>query len=133
MCVWELPKEGLWWATLSLFLAGNSTPTIPHKFRKQKSSWFSAGIWDTAAVDGQLGSNAYEVNPLPWQFERGKQRLGGLSVASEETYDRKDAALQELIVRWAETCWHRKADWAEWEMNCGCEQSIYKCKPCMYI
>jgi hypothetical protein len=33
-------------------------------------------------VDGQLGSNVYEVNQWLWQFGRGKQRLGGLSVES---------------------------------------------------
>ncbi len=43
----------------------------------------------------------YEVKQWLWQFGRGKQHLGGLSV--EETYDRKNAALQEQIVRGAET------------------------------
>jgi hypothetical protein len=52
----------------------------------------------------------YEVNPWLWQIGRGKLRLGGLSV--EETYDRKDAALQERIVRGAKTRLRRKADWA---------------------
>ncbi len=52
----------------------------------------------------------YEVNRWLWQFGRGKQRLGGLSV--EETDDRKDAAQQELIVCRAETCCHSKADLA---------------------
>ena len=33
---------------IPLFLAGNSTPTIPHKFRKHKSSGFPAGTCDTA-------------------------------------------------------------------------------------
>ncbi len=82
---------------IPLFLAGNSTPTIPHIFRKHKSSGSPADSCDTAAlaVHGQQGSNVYEVNLWLWQFGRGKQRLGGLSV--EETYDRKDAAQQELI------------------------------------
>ena len=95
---------------IPLFLAGNSTPTIPHKFRKHKSSGFPAGTCDTAAVDGQLGSNVYEVNLWLWQFGPGKPHLGGLSV--EETDDRKDAAQQEQIVLKAETCQHCKADWA---------------------
>ncbi len=82
---------------IPLFLAGNSTPTIPHKFRKHKSSGFPAGTHNTAAVDGQQGSNVYEVYPWLWQFGRGKLRLGGLSV--EETDDRKDATQQERIVR----------------------------------
>ena len=81
---------------IPLFLAGNPTPSIPHKFRKHKSSGFPAGTCFTAAVDEQLGSNVYEVNLWLWQFERGKPRLGGLSV--EETDDRKDAAQQEQIV-----------------------------------
>ncbi len=52
----------------------------------------------------------YEVDPWLWQFGRGKQRLGGLSV--EETYDRKDSDLQERIVPGAEIRRRRKADWA---------------------
>ena len=52
------------------------------------------------------GSNVYEVDPWLWQFGRGKQRLGGLSV--EETFDRKDAAQQERIVRGAETRTRRR-------------------------
>ncbi len=95
---------------IPLFLAGNSTPTIPHKFRKHKSSGFPAGTCDTAAVDGKRGSNVYEVNLWLWQFGRGKPRLGGLSV--EETDDRKDAAQQEQIVRGAKTRRRRKADLA---------------------
>ncbi len=55
------------------------------------------GSCDTAAADGRCGSNMYEVNPWLWQFGRGKQRLGGLSV--EETADRKDAALHERSQR----------------------------------
>jgi hypothetical protein len=82
---------------IPLFLAGNSTPTIPHKFRKHKSSGFPAGTCYTAAVDGQRGSTVYEVNQWLWQFGRGKPRLSGLSV--EETYDRKDASQPEHIVR----------------------------------
>ena len=35
----------------------------------------------------------YEVNLWLWQFGRGKQRLGGLSI--EKTDDRKEAALKE--------------------------------------
>ncbi len=52
----------------------------------------------------------YEVNLWLWQFGRGKQRLGGLSV--EETDDRKDAAQQEQIVCGAETHRRHKADLA---------------------
>ncbi len=53
------------------------------------------------------------------QFGRGKQRLGGLSV--EETNDRKEAALKEWSLHWAETRWRRKADRAWWEVKCGRE------------
>ena len=60
---------------IPLFLSGNSTPTIPHKYSKHKSSGFPAGSCDTAAADGCRGSNVYEVNPWLWQFGRGKPRL----------------------------------------------------------
>jgi hypothetical protein len=62
---------------IPLFLAGNSTPTIPHMFSKRKDSGFPYGCADTAATDGRRGSNVYEVNPWLWQFGRGKLRLGG--------------------------------------------------------
>jgi hypothetical protein len=74
---------------IPLFLAGNSTPTIPHMFSKRKDSGFQYGCADAAATDGLLGSNVYEVNPLLWQFRRGKPRLGGLTI--EGTSKRKDA------------------------------------------
>ncbi len=63
--------------------------------------------------DGQRGSNVYEINPWLWQLGRGKPCLGGLSV--EETYDRKDAAQKERMVRGAEPCRRRSADraWLE--------------------
>ena len=93
---------------MPLFMAGNSTPTIPHKYSKHKSSGFPAGSCDTAAADGRLGSNVYEVNPWLWQFGRGKPRLGGLSC--EETDERNEAALQERSLRGAETRRRRKAD-----------------------
>ncbi len=44
---------------IPLFLAGNSTPTIPHKYSKHKNSGFPMG---TVAQDGRRGSNVYEVN-----------------------------------------------------------------------
>ncbi len=46
----------------------------------------------------------YEVNTWLWQFERGKQRLGGLSV------DQKEAALQEWSLCCAETRQRSKTD-----------------------
>ena len=77
---------------MPLFLAGNSTPTIPHLYSKRKDSGFPMGCADAAAVDGRRGSNlnVYEVNPWLWQFWRGKPRLGGLSV--EETQVRLEAS-----------------------------------------
>jgi hypothetical protein len=65
---------------IPLFLAGNSKPTIPHKYSKHKNSGFPMGSCDTAAQDGRRGSNMYDVNTWLWQFGRGKPRLGGLSV-----------------------------------------------------
>jgi hypothetical protein len=47
---------------IPLFLAGNSTPTIPHMFSKRKDSGFPYGCADAAAADGRRGSNVYEVN-----------------------------------------------------------------------
>ena len=93
---------------IPLFLAGNSTPTIPHQCSQHKSSGFAVGICDTAAADGRRGSNVYEVNLWLWQFGCGKPRLSGLSV--EKTDDRKEAALKERLLRGAETRWRRKAD-----------------------
>jgi hypothetical protein len=65
---------------------------------------------DTAAADGLLGSNEYEVNQWLWQFGCGQQRLGGLSV--EKTGARKKAAQEERLLRGAETSLRRKADLA---------------------
>ena len=93
---------------MPLFLAGNSTPTIPHKYSQHKRSGFLVGTCDTAAADGRRGSNVYEVNPWLWQYGRGKPRLGGLSV--EKTDDRKEAALKQQNLCGAETRRRRKAD-----------------------
>ena len=60
---------------IPLFLAGNSTPTIPHKFSKHKGSAFPMGSADTARADGRRGSNVYEVNHWLWMFGRGKPRF----------------------------------------------------------
>jgi hypothetical protein len=69
---------------------GNASPTIPHKYRKNKSSCFRAGCADTAAEDGRSGSNVYEVDTWLWMFGRGKPWLGSLTI--EETLDRQDSA-----------------------------------------
>ncbi len=95
---------------IPLFLAGNSTPTIPQQYSQHKRSGIPLSSCDTAAADGWRGSNVHEVNPWMWQFGRGKPRLGGLSV--EKTGDRKEAALKEQLQRGAETRLRRKVDWA---------------------
>ncbi len=66
-----------------LFLAGNSTPTVPHCYSKRKDSGFPMGCADSAVVDARRGSNVYEVNPWLWQFGRGKPRLGRLNALDE--------------------------------------------------
>ena len=86
---------------IPLFLAGNSTPTIPHKYNKHKSSGFPAGSCDTAAADGKQGSNVYEVNQWLWQFGRGKPRLGGLTI--KETAERQIADSKASDKRGKET------------------------------
>ena len=92
---------------IPLFLAGNSAPTIPHKFSKHKGSGFPMGSADTADADGRRGSNVYEVNTWLWMFGRGKPSLGGLSV--EETALRKGAARVEQVKRAVETRRRRRA------------------------
>jgi hypothetical protein len=76
---------------IPLFLAGNSTPTIPHKHSQHKRSCFPVGTCDTEAADGWRGSYVYVVNQWLWQI--GKPHLGDLSV--EKTDDRKEAVLKE--------------------------------------
>ena len=65
---------------IPLFLAGNTTPTIPHKFSKRKGTGFPLGCADPAALDGRCGCNVYEVNTWLWNFGSGKPSLGGLTV-----------------------------------------------------
>ena len=93
---------------MPLFLAGNSTLTIPHLYSERKDSGFPMGCADAAAVDGRRGSNVYEVNLWLWQFGRGKPRLGGLSV--EATAQRQEAACVEKHKKAAETRRRRKTD-----------------------
>ena len=90
------------------FLDGNAIPTIPHKYSKIKQSCFPAGCADSAAEDGRRGSNVYEVNTWLWQFERGKPRLGGLTI--KETSDRQDAASKASVKRRWETSKGSKGD-----------------------
>ena len=64
---------------IPLFLAGNSTPTIPHLYSQHKRSGFPVGSCDTAAADGRRGSNVYEVNPWLWRVW-ARQATPGWSV-----------------------------------------------------
>ncbi len=104
---------------ITLFLAGNLTPYHSSTVQQQQRSGFPVSSCDTAAADGWCGSKVYEMNLWLLQFGRGKPRLGGLSV--EKTGAKKKAAQKELLLRGAETRRRRKADWALWEMKCGCE------------
>jgi hypothetical protein len=109
-CLYVAPAENMVGRVplMPLFLAGNSTPTIPHLYSKRKDTGFPMGCADAAGVDSRRGSNVYEVNPWLWQFGRGKPRLGGLSV--EKTQERMQAARDERSLRAAETRRRRKAD-----------------------
>ena len=109
-CLYVAPAENMVGRVplMPLFLAGNSTPTIPHLYRKSKDTGFPMGCADAAGVDGRRGSNVYEVNPWLWRFGRGKPRLGGLSV--EKTQERMQAARDERSLRAAETRRRSKAD-----------------------
>ncbi len=60
-----------------------------------------------ATPDGRRGSNAYEVNTWLWQFGRGRERLGGLSVSEVE--DRREQAYSAGAQRGAETRRRREA------------------------
>ncbi len=108
-CLYLAPAENMAGRVplIPCFLAGNSTPTIPHKFSKRRDSGFPFGCADSAAVDGRRGSNVYEVNQWQWQFGRGKPRLGGLTV--EQTMARKSAVVDQRHKKAAATKRSRKA------------------------
>ena len=108
---------------MPLFLAGNSTPTIPHLYSMHTDTGFPMGCADAAAVDGRRGSNVYEVNLWLWQLGRGKPHLGGLSV--EETQVRKQAVGDEWHLHAAETRLSCKADCACVSMYILVYTSIY--------
>ena len=69
---------------MPLFLRGNSTPTIPHCFRNLQRSKFPYCCADVAKESGWKGNNVYDVNQWLWHFERGKPRLGVLSVSETD-------------------------------------------------
>ncbi len=87
---------------MPLFLAGNSTPTIPHTYSKHRDSGFPMGCADSVAGNGRCNSNVYEVNHWLWQFGRGKPLLGGLNV--EETTQRNEAACEAWNKCGLQTC-----------------------------
>ncbi len=95
---------------IPLFLAGNLTPTIPHKFSKHKGSIFPFGCADSTAADGRSGSKVYEVNTWLWNFGRGKPRLGGLTV--DEIAMRKKTVKKDQAKHSAETHRSRRANGA---------------------
>ncbi len=90
------------------YLLPPGSPTIPHKYSKNKASCFPAGCADAAEEDGRRGSNVYEVNPWLWQFGGGKPRMGGLTI--EETAEKQDAASKSSDKRRKETREGRKGD-----------------------
>jgi hypothetical protein len=92
------------------FLDGNETPTIPHKYSKNKSSCFPVGCAEAAVEDGRHGSNVCEVNTWLWMFGRGKPRLGCLPI--KETLDRQDSACKVSDKRQKETSDGSKDDGA---------------------
>jgi hypothetical protein len=67
-CLYVAPAESmvgtmfllipLFLAGIPLFLAGNTTPTIPHVYNKRKDSGFPMGCADAAALDGGRGTAA---------------------------------------------------------------------------
>ncbi len=88
---------------IPLFLAGNATPTIPHKYSKSRNSGFQMDYADTAAENGRSSSNDYEVNPWLWQFGRGKR---GLTV--EEIFNRKGPLRAMGLLGSSRPAWQRQ-------------------------
>ncbi len=108
-CLYLAPAENMVGRVplMPLFLAGNTTPTIPHLYSKRKESILPMGCADAASVDSRRGSNVHEVNTWLWQFGLGKARLGGLSV--EATEERMQAHRHESRARGVETLRRHKA------------------------
>ncbi len=71
-------------------------------------------IYNVCALYNQLSEPV-----LVADTEMQMLRLGGPSV--EKTGARKEAAQKERLLHGAETRRRCKADWACWEMKCGCE------------
>ena len=60
-CLYVAPAENMVERIplIPLFLAGNTTPTIPHKYSKNRNSGFPMGCADAAAENGRHCSNVY--------------------------------------------------------------------------
>jgi hypothetical protein len=93
---------------IPLVVAGYSTPRSLTCSASTKIRAFPYGCADSAAADGRLCSNVYEINSWLWQFGRGKPRLGGLTV--KETTERRKATRDARLKRGWETRQHRMAD-----------------------
>ncbi len=89
---------------------GPISPTIPHKYSKNKNSCFLAGCAGAAVEDGRHCSNVYDVNLCLWQFGRGNPLLDGLTI--KETSKRQDAAHKASDNSGKETCEGHKGNCA---------------------
>ncbi len=81
-----------------LYLLPLGSPTIPHKYSKNKASCFPAGCADAAEEDGRRCSNVYEVNPWLWQFWRGKPRILVTSRWTDNRGDCREAGCCPQII-----------------------------------
>jgi hypothetical protein len=81
-CLYVAPVENITGRVplFPLFLAGNSTPTVPHCYSKHKDTGFPMGCADSAAVDGRRGSNVYDS-------VRSTHDCGSLDGASRDWVD----------------------------------------------
>ncbi len=80
--------------------AGNSIPTIPHKFSKHRNSLFPMGCANTAASDGRCGSNVYEVKHVVMKLWPWQAMLGCLTVevnAARKKTGRKDQSRRSAL------------------------------------
>jgi hypothetical protein len=78
---------------IPLFLAGSSTPTIPHKFSKNKGSGFPMGTAGTADAEGRRGSNVYEVNTWLWNLDvHARQAPPGRYICGGDCPEEKSCA-----------------------------------------
>ena len=79
------------------FVAGNRTPTVPHRFRKN----CHGAVADTSEGRGN-GSRLYELNVWMWRYGRGQPR----HVTVAEAEQRSKELTRDARRRAAETPWH---------------------------